>query len=136
MLENIALGMDVTDPVIVQRCEEAARAAVAHDFICGLEEGYATRVGPSGLRLSGGQRQRVAIARALVAAPPGAVLIMDEVCSWWLAGACLLVPCAYSIVAVSCIRRDRPFSSFLPEPTNRPPQPPCAHLTLPWDAMS
>ncbi len=46
------------------------------DWLAGLPEGLATRVGPSGSRLSGGQRQRVSVARALLAGFP--VLILDE----------------------------------------------------------
>lgn len=71
--ENIAYGRpDATEEEIVA----AARAADAHEFICGLSEGYDTRVGERGRRLSGGQCQRVAIARAMVRDAP--VLILDE----------------------------------------------------------
>ena len=57
---NIAFGrVDATE----QQVLEAARAAMAHDFICALPEGYGTHVGESGAKLSGGQRQRLALAR-------------------------------------------------------------------------
>lgn len=56
--------------------ERAARAAYAHDFITGLEEGYETLVGERGMRLSGGERQRVALARAFLKDAP--ILILDE----------------------------------------------------------
>ncbi|HZS29208.1 MAG TPA: ABC transporter ATP-binding protein [Candidatus Angelobacter sp.] len=55
---------------------EAARAAMAHDFIMALPRGYDTLIGESECRLSGGQRQRLAIARAFLKGAP--VLIFDE----------------------------------------------------------
>jgi subfamily B ATP-binding cassette protein MsbA len=57
----------------------AAQAALAHDFITRMPDGYQTIVGDRGQRLSGGQRQRLAIARALLKDAP--ILILDEATS-------------------------------------------------------
>ncbi|MGA8220451.1 MAG: ABC transporter ATP-binding protein [Candidatus Acidiferrales bacterium] len=57
----------------------AAKAALAHDFITEMPEGYQTLIGDRGQRLSGGQRQRLAIARALLKDAP--ILILDEATS-------------------------------------------------------
>ena len=73
---NIAFGRPAADQKAV---EDAARSAHIHDFIQGLPEGYATRVGERGLKLSGGEKQRVAIARALLKNPR--IFILDEATS-------------------------------------------------------
>eukprot|EP00939_MAST-03C_sp_MAST-3C-sp1_P001093 g1093.t1 len=74
--ENIAMGKEGASREEIVR---AAKAAHAHDFIMGTENGYDTDVGVAGSRISGGQKQRVAIARAIINMPD--VLLLDEATS-------------------------------------------------------
>lgn len=75
--ENIAYGVhrDFTQ----EELEEAARQALAYDFIQAKEQGFDTEISRFDNKCSGGEMQRLAIARILLKQPD--ILIMDEATS-------------------------------------------------------
>ena len=74
--ENIRWGdPNATD----EEVEEAAKVAMADEFITKFREGYDTVVAEKGASLSGGQKQRISIARAILKNPK--ILIFDDATS-------------------------------------------------------
>ena len=87
--DNIAFGRPGASGAEI---EQAARDALADEFIERLEKGLDTQVGERGVTLSGGQRQRIAIARAILRDAP--ILLLDEATSALDAGSETLVQTA------------------------------------------
>jgi ATP-binding cassette, subfamily B, bacterial MsbA len=76
VLANIAYGkLDASREEVIN----AAKSALAHEFIQQLPQGYDTIIGQNGLILSGGQKQRITIARAMLKKSP--ILLLDEATS-------------------------------------------------------
>ena len=69
---NISFGREVTE----EQLAEAARDAMAAEYISRLSEGFDYMADIKGANLSGGQKQRLLIARALAADPE--ILILDD----------------------------------------------------------
>ena len=73
--ENLLLGMDEPDEVVLQ----AVQSAALDRDLASMPEGLDTLVGPKGMRLSGGQIQRTAAARMFVREPE--LLVFDDLSS-------------------------------------------------------
>lgn len=75
--ENIAYGIhrEFTE----EELQDAARQALAYDFITSKEQGFDTEIGRFDTKCSGGEMQRIAIARVILKQPD--ILIMDEATS-------------------------------------------------------
>ncbi|KAF7305096.1 hypothetical protein MKEN_01224800 [Mycena kentingensis (nom. inval.)] len=76
--DNVALGAGGR-PVSREDVKQACIAALMHEFVRDLPDGYDTLLGTNGASLSGGQKQRLAVARAYLRDPT--VLILDEATS-------------------------------------------------------
>ena len=79
VFENISAAVHghSSRPPSLKEVEEACRAALMHEFVRDLPQGYDTLIGGgAGVGLSGGQLQRLSIARARLRNPPVLILGM------------------------------------------------------------
>ena len=71
--DNIKIGnKGASDQDVI----DASKAALCHEFIIKLPNGYDTIIGQDGNYLSGGEMQRIAIARAIIKDAP--IVVLDE----------------------------------------------------------
>lgn len=73
---NIAYG---SPKATLEEVRQAAKSAMAAEFIEKLPEQYDTVIGERGVMLSGGQKQRLALARAILKQP--SILVLDDTTS-------------------------------------------------------
>jgi ATP-binding cassette subfamily B protein len=73
ILNNIKFGRKEATK---EQAIEAAKAAMCHEFVDNLPDGYDTVIGEGGATLSGGEKQRIAIARAILKDAP--IVLLDE----------------------------------------------------------
>jgi len=71
--ENIRLGNPQASD---EEVYAASKAAMCHDFIEKMDDGYDTQAGTAGNKLSGGEKQRIAIARMILRNAP--IVVLDE----------------------------------------------------------
>lgn len=84
--EPFIYSMSVKDNILFGRPEatldeviDAAKKAMAHEFILQLKDGYDTVLGKQGHELSSGQKQRISIARIILKNP--SIIVLDEATS-------------------------------------------------------